>query len=152
MPSYCPECGDEIDHLNYAAEYSEYGNEYGICDPNGDNNESDERNSNDGETNNYEYACPNCEAGVSLDDILDHRPDEDSEDDESDEDVADPESEPDADCINDSAAVIRPGTHGISGELQRKTVRSMECPQCKHINYREPNEAFICENCHKEIE
>ena len=72
MP-YCPECNREIDHLNYEAGYTEYGNEWGTCDTDGSSwecsdSECSERNTDD----EVSYRCPECDVEVDPDELLEN--------------------------------------------------------------------------------
>ena len=75
MP-YCPECHAEIDRLDYECNYSEYGRETGTCEVDGSCCDNQDRNCNDNNTEEYEYHCPECEALIDPDDILDELPTE----------------------------------------------------------------------------
>jgi hypothetical protein len=144
MPSYCPHFDHEIDRLNYNAHYTEYGNEYGSCSLSGDDCESDERNSDDGECNDYEYQCPECEHSLSPDDIIEGNNMELSADSESDED-----DEDDEDSDTDGGEnVINP----LRIPEQKPMKRSYVCPECHHVNFRDINEASFCEECSHELE
>jgi hypothetical protein len=144
MPSYCPHCDHEIDRLNYNAHYSEYGMEYGSCNLNGDDCESDERNGDDGDTQDYEYQCPECDHELSPDDIINS--DDDDSDSESDDDE---DNEDDEDNVTDGGDnVINP----LRIPEQKPMKRSYICPECHHVNFRDPNEASFCEECSHELE
>jgi hypothetical protein len=155
MPFYCPECNNEIEGLDYVAHYDEWGSEYGTYDLANECHNSDERNGDDGETSDHLYTCPECEHDVNPDDVLDHLPDDEEEEEDEEMPDFDPESEPDNDdeVVIENAEVIRPQNNNfILTEQQKRLSRSIECPKCKHINFRDLNEAAICENCHHEID
>jgi hypothetical protein len=149
MP-YCPHCSNEIDHLNYESNYSEYGDEYGRCNCDGSDWESEERNSNDGENSDTRYMCPECEHEVDPDEITDVR-EEDNDDDivselEQDYDPSDEE------CTDGGHQIVRPSTNNIIIKPEKTLAKSVECPECHQINFRDLNEACICSNCNYEIE
>lgn len=157
MPQYCPHCGDEIDHLKYEADFTDYGREWGTCSTDGDDTNCDDRECNDGETNDFQYRCPNCDHDVSPDDILDSSELEDNDDEDEDEPEFDNDMElddsDDENILDNEAEVVRPGGNRlINPEGQKKMSRSIECPECHHIVFRDLNEAAICENCNHEIE
>lgn len=152
MPQYCPHCEHEIDHLAYRASYSEYGSEYGTCNTDGNDHECEDRSSDDGDTEEYEYSCPECEHALDPDEVVDTL---EENDDENDEDI---EVELEAgsdneDVLDDEAEVVRPPLSAyINTNQQRKFSSSIECPECHHIVFRAMNESAICENCNHEIE
>lgn len=70
MPYWCPECSEEITHLNYRADVVEYGS-YSIR--NGDTD------CNDTDTNNMDYSCPECDSNIDTGDVLIENPNEEDE-------------------------------------------------------------------------
>ena len=65
IKKYCVHCGEELGQLYYTCSYSEstYGTESGTCDVDGEDCESDDRNTEGGddyETDDYNYECPHC--------------------------------------------------------------------------------------------
>ena len=81
MPRLCPQCNEEIEHLDYKGEYSEveYGRSsgtYSLPEIGEEINEGDyeceDTNStdhSDWEESEYTYYCPHCHEEVDLDDI-----------------------------------------------------------------------------------
>lgn len=72
----CPHCGALIDRLSFDASYTEtvFGRCWGSADLDGCDTEisdSEQRDSDNWETDDYEYKCPECDAGVSPEDLLD---------------------------------------------------------------------------------
>lgn len=55
----CPYCGHVDDYVKYDCSYTEWGREYGSYDAYDGHNSSD-RESRDGDTENYTYECPAC--------------------------------------------------------------------------------------------
>lgn len=86
----CPECGEIIEYLNYSARYSErvYGSSNGSYIIDDEYHECDNQDSNDSEDfeeYDYEYECPECSAGVYIEDLLDD--DEEMEEESSNTDL-----------------------------------------------------------------
>lgn len=72
---YCPHCKEEITELNYTSNYSEtvYGRcngTYDIENESHDINESESRDSDNWEEDDYEYECPECSHSVDIDELL----------------------------------------------------------------------------------
>lgn len=65
MPRECSNCNNELDHLNYRSEVTEYGTH----DLDGGNNEIE-----DSETNEITYSCPECYEEVRIDDFQENTP------------------------------------------------------------------------------
>jgi predicted nucleic acid-binding Zn ribbon protein len=139
MPSYCPACEREITGLLYNCGYTEYGNENGVCDLEGEECEESNDESNGRDTEDYEYRCPECNEIIEIEDILQELP------------------------------VTRGETHSATTpqtQQQRQTteennrieklLRTVECQNCHKINMRGINDTdddkvIICENCNNEI-
>ena len=168
--SRCPHCNAEIDHVNYSASYTEWGDENGTCDTNGDDWQQDERDSNDAENGDATYTCPQCNAEIEdLDEII-------NDDDEEDPiNLNDDDNESAEDTFRRSVGVglnHPPITQSISESLtdggnrlitrgggltsRRETMpsemnRTVVCEQCHTTNFPEGDNAIICSNCNNEI-
>jgi hypothetical protein len=80
----CPECEAEIDHLRYSIQVMEYGT--ADITTRGLENYNSNDSSSDG--NEFCYECPECNAEISEDDLLDiSDDDDDNSDDEVDEQI-----------------------------------------------------------------
>lgn len=67
----CPECGAEIDHLDYCCNVNQWGQEYGTADFDGDATDTTDTDISDSETNDYEYQCPTCGEDIGTEDTWD---------------------------------------------------------------------------------
>jgi hypothetical protein len=63
----CPECHAMIDHLDWEGSYTEWGRCWGTRWSNNDYDDWDDQESNDSETQNKTYKCPECEMELEED-------------------------------------------------------------------------------------
>lgn len=168
MPTRCTQCNEEIDHLNYTAEYSAWGSCYGTANLNGEDCEEEERNPSDDETNEICYECPNCNCSINPDEGDDLRDDDDDDEDEDcDEDPPDhygyypnnneeDEEEDENGSITDEGIKLKHNESGrtergdqIIGETMEKIPEDdyFECEECHHITFISGDNSCECENC-----
>lgn len=159
MSKYCPHCREEIDHLGYDADYTEWGRENGTCGLDGEDWEENERDSNDSENDNAEYYCPLCSHQIDdFDDLL-NDPDDDDDCDDEDEyscSIPQPISEVAAiDSLTDggSSIINRSVSSGrTNGPILNSSMsRTIICSHCETLNFTEGDNTIICLKCNNEI-
>ncbi len=162
MSKYCPHCNEEIDHLKYTADYTEYGSEWGTCDLDGGDWDTSDRDPGDSENENTEYQCPNCEHDIDIDELLDELGDDDEEDSE-DEYESNEESEGERESVvedvNARIDVTDGGQEIINRSISNTTgpitsyriSKTIKCPVCSINNFTENDSVIICIKCNHEI-
>ncbi len=162
MSKYCPHCNEEIDHLKYTSDYTEYGSEWGTCDLDGDDWNCDDRDFSDSENNNAEYQCPNCEHDIDIDELLDELSDcdeENSEDDNQSNEESEDERESVEEDANEGINVTDGGQEIINRSISNtegpttnyRLSKTIKCPACSINNFTENDSVIICIKCNHEI-
>ena len=65
----CPNCEEEIDHLAFASDLTQYCVEYGDCGLDGEDKDHGEVDVKDSSIDDTKYFCPKCDADVLLSEI-----------------------------------------------------------------------------------
>lgn len=147
MPHYCPHCNNEIDHLKYEADYTEWGHEFGTCALDGSDWTEDDREANDSENSESEYRCPDCEELLAPEDVLDEEPDDDDDEENEDED----EDEDETTELTDGGNTVRPVDNNRVSATKQTLTKSQNCPECGTLNFPDGDQTIICNNCNHEI-
>jgi len=123
MPYWCPECEEEIDHLNYNSNVNEWGSH---------NLRNGDEDCHDSETQETEYECPHCDHSVSPDDVLEDDPHEDDEVEENTE-MTLPTSHTTREptLVNEPSQRIISPTRTYSCSSQQQEKEFVECSKCK---------------------
>jgi len=155
MSKYCPHCHEEIEHLRFETEITSYGTSWGTCDIDGDNSEEDDCEYNDTDYNNTNYTCPECDAGLDIDDLLDELEGDDEDGDSNDEgeEIVCCANEISVETLTDGGCrIVKRGTFTEEANTNNASrIRTKICPSCKTLNFTENDSAIICINCNAEI-
>ncbi len=121
----CPHCSEEIDDLSFACNYTEWGREYGSADFDFDAISWDDRESSDGDSENYEYSCPKCEHEITKEEV----------------DAIDENEEP---AIVKAPPILNQDSP-LSQEISSySSMQTTECSECKAKFEVESNEKDCC--------
>lgn len=165
MSKFCPHCNEEIDHLKYTADYTEYGSEWGTCDLDGNEWNSDDRDSSDSENDNTEYQCPECEHDIDIDELLDELNDCDDDDENEDDDdnrnneenenervIAAADTNERIDVTDGGSEIINRSISNTEGPMTNyRLSKTTKCPECSAVNFTEDDSVIICIRCNHEI-
>ena len=162
MPKFCPHCGAELDHLHFQQDITQYGYEYGDCETDGTDCNSDDSDINDTDYGDTQYTCPECDEELDPSDLFDHSINDDDEENDEDSENEDDNEDEDEDI---SSRIVQPRNSGII--VRSSTERSLDnlghkiCPNCGTVNIFEVNnnndhdddedEAIICNKCNNEF-
>jgi hypothetical protein len=149
---YCPHCEQKIEGLKYCCSYSEYGTEIGTCNTDGEDCESNNWDSDNHETSEYTFYCPNCDEKVMPEDLLEELP--------NNLEPSNPKEDNEKISIMESETIFQTGR--ITKEKIRIAQDTIECPACHKQNLIEADDettsqarpklrGFICHFCHQEI-
>ena len=136
----CPECDAEIDYLKFESDVTQYGTEWGTADLDGDNHDYTDSEFNDGNTEGTRYSCPECDATLDPEDLID------IDDEDEDEEVETVKVPPPVEGTENHPAVEPPDVYG-----GRTAVTMAICPQCGSSRDTDPGEQqIICHRCDHE--
>jgi len=147
MPWKCPECEAEITYLKYSVTTT--GTEYGSADLDDENQSHGDRiiehscdDSDGGEWDGSpDYSCPECDTGLSEDDVVW----EDEEEEDEEECSSGPKKEVDEETLHN---IITPSKPIISKDNPKDaSTTSIICKKCFHLFVRGKDDIYGEEFC-----